>query len=259
MRVARFYRGFLQGVRGKFRLDIAGVAVGEDVEAGGLWKGERDAGVGIRDFDVGFRRGREAECDVAVAVVDFYLAGGIFYGHRIAIGAESDVSRRIHDFEIAGAGFHVAGEGSKSEIGALGNEAEAFGNFVGADGAVKFAVECETAGGRGNVDLPALSRNFYVAFSVCDFHVAFVHFDGDIAGGVANFDVATGAGDGNRGRHIGDGDLTFFVSNSDSGFPRDLDIHVYGDAAVAGAHAGGMDFVAVAILNDFNGNGAGAA
>ncbi len=129
------------------------MAVGEDVEARGLGECERDAGVGVADVDVRFGRGREAELDVAIAVVDFYFAGGIFDGYGIAVGAESDVSRGVDDFEIAGAGFHVAGERSEREIGALRDEAEAFGDFVGADGAVEFAVESEAAGGGGDVDL----------------------------------------------------------------------------------------------------------
>ena len=121
------------------------MAVGENVEAGGLGKRERDTGVGVRDVDVRFGRRREAECDVAIAIVDFYFAGGVFDGYGVAVGAQGDVSGGVDDFEIAGAGFHVTGERGKREIGTLGNEAEALSNFVGADGAVEFAVECETA------------------------------------------------------------------------------------------------------------------
>src|ERR1700688_4896530 len=102
------------------------MAVGENVEARGSGKSERNAGVGVGDFDVGFGRGREAECDVAIAVVDFYFAGGIFDGYGIAVRAQGDVSGGIDDLEIAGAGFHVASERGESEIGAMRDEAEAF-------------------------------------------------------------------------------------------------------------------------------------
>jgi hypothetical protein len=141
MRIARFCRGFLQGVRGKFRIDIAGVAVGEDIEARGLGNSQRNAGVSVGDIDVFLGRGREAQLDVAIAVVDLYFAGGVLDGHGIAVGAQCDVSRRIDNLEIAGSCFHVAGERSKREIGALRDEAKAFGDFVGADRAVEFAVE----------------------------------------------------------------------------------------------------------------------
>ena len=259
MSIAGVRRGFLQSVRGKFRIDIAGVAVGEDVEARGFGKSERDAGVGVADVDVGLRRGREAEFDVAIAVVDFYLAGGIFDGYGIAVGAQRDVSRRVDDFEIAGAGFHVAGERGEREIGALRDEAETFGDFFSADGAVEFAVESEAAGGGRDVNFRAFAGNLDVTFGVGDFDVAFVHFDVDVAGGVADFDVAVRAGDGDGRGHVGNSDVSLFVSDGDRGLLGDLDVHVDGDARVAGAGAGGMNFIAVAILNDFDGDGAGAA
>ncbi len=86
-----------------------------------------------------------------------------------------------------------------------------------------------------------------------------MHFDGDVAGGVANFDIAARAGDGNGSAHVGDGDVAPIVANRDGSFRGNLDVHVDRDAAVAGADASGMDFVAVAILNDFDGDRAGAA
>src|SRR6202044_421290 len=158
------------------------------------------------DFDVGFGWRREAEFDSAIAVVGSYFAGGVFNGHGIAVGTQSDVAWRIDDFKIAGAGFHVAGKRRKRKIGALGNEAEAFGDFVGADGSVEFAVEREAARGGGDVDLSTLTGNSYIAFGVADFDVAFVHFDVDVAGGVADFDITAGARYGNGRGHVGDGD-----------------------------------------------------
>src|SRR5580704_487796 len=235
------------------------MAVGENVEARRLGQRERNSGVGVGDFDVGFGRGGEAKFDIAIAVVDFYLAGGIFDGHRIAVGAQRDVSRGIDDFEIAGAGLHVAGEGSKCEIGALRDEAQAFGDFVGTNGPVEFTIESEAASGRSDVDLATFAGDFDVAFGVGDFDVALVHFDGHVAGSVADFHVAAGARYGERRSHIGDGNIAFFISDFDVGFHRDLDVHVDCDASVTGTDARGMDFVTVAILNDFNGNWTGAA
>ena len=259
MRIAGFRRGLFQSVRREFRVDITGVTIRDDIEARSARESERDAGVRVRYLDVFLGRGREAHLNVAVAIINLYFAGGILDGHGIPVGAQGDVSRRIDNLQIARAGFHVAGERSQREIRALRDEAKAFGDFVGADGAVKFAVKCEAPRGRRDVNLAALSRDLDIALCVGNFDVTFMHFNGDVAAGVADLDVAACAGDRDRRGHVRNRNVTLLVSHGDGSLLGDLNLQVDADAVVPCPHARGMNFISIAILNNFNGNWAGAA
>src|SRR5262249_42291313 len=134
VRVARLFGSFLQRVAGKIGVNVAGVTVGLNLEARGAGSGQVDFAGGVVEFNVVVRRGGEAEVHGGVFVGDVQLTTGIFEVDVVRTGAQRDISRRVDDFEIAGAGLHVAGELIEREIGTLGNEADALGNFFRADG-----------------------------------------------------------------------------------------------------------------------------
>src|ERR1700692_4250972 len=99
--------------------------------------------VGIGDIDVIFGRGREAQLDGTVAILDFRFAADIFHIDVVTIGAQLQISGRIGNFQIAGAQFQVPAELAERQIAALRNIADASGNLVRAYGTVEFNVHGE--------------------------------------------------------------------------------------------------------------------
>ena len=134
-----------QRIRRKLGIDVAGVAVGRDVEAGRFGKAQSNGRGGVSNLDGFLGRKRKAHFDVAVAIVQFHFAAGIFDGNVVGIRAQVEIAGRVGDFDVSGASFHVAGELREREIGTLGDEAHAFGNFVGADGTKEFSVNGQPA------------------------------------------------------------------------------------------------------------------
>src|ERR1700688_1228719 len=121
------------------------MAVGGDFETRRGRQAQGDYRVGIGYIDVIFGRGREAQLDGAIAVFDFRFAADIFDVDVVTIGAQLQISRRVGNFQIAGAQFQVAAELAEGQITALRNITNAPGNLVGAYGAVEFPVDGKTA------------------------------------------------------------------------------------------------------------------
>src|ERR1700686_2114104 len=189
------------------------MAVRRDIETGRGGQAQRNHRVGIGDIDVVFGRGRESQFDGAVAILDFRFATDIFDVDVVTIGPQLQISRRIGNFQIAGAQFQMPAELSEGQIAAPRNITNAPGNLVGADGAVEFSVDGKTAGRGGNVHFATFAGQLDIALSVGNFYVAVAHVDGDVAGGTANVHITVVIVDGHRTGNIGNNDVTFFVAN----------------------------------------------
>src|SRR6266700_3251232 len=235
------------------------MAIGEDFEARGFGQAEGDACGRVIQLDVFFWRSGEAHVDAAVAVVDFHFAARIFDGDVIRIGAQRKISRRIRDFEIAGAGFHVAGKLSERQVRSLRDEADAFGDFIGADRSVEFTVDRKPAAGSGNVHFAAVAGKLDVAVGVRNFDVAFARVDGDVSGGAANFNVADPAAYVDGLGHVDDGDVSSFVADGECGLLRNSHVQIQAHARIPGTNSRWMHLVPVAILHDFDGGAIGDA
>src|SRR6266700_2819459 len=235
------------------------MAIGEDFEARGFGQAEGDGCGRIIQLDIFFGRSGEAHVDAAVAVVDFHFAARIFDGDVIRIGAQRKISRRIRDFEIAGAGFHVAGKLRERQVRSLRDEADAFDNFIGADRAVEFTVDRKPAAGSGNVHFAAVAGKLDVAVGVRNFDVAFARVDGDVSGGAANFNVADPAAYVDGLGHVGHGDVSSFVADGECGLLGNRHVQIQADARIPGTNSRWMNLVAVAILHDFDGGAIGDA
>src|ERR1700722_13906026 len=142
------------------------MAVGGDFETRSGRQAQGNYRVGIGDIDVIFRRGREAQLDGAIAVLDFRFAADIFHIDVVAIGTQLQISRRIGNFEIAGTQFQMPAELSEGQIAALGNITNAPGNLVSAYGAVELSVDGKTAGCGGNVHFAAFTGQLDIALCV---------------------------------------------------------------------------------------------
>src|SRR5258708_5301644 len=204
-----------QRVRGKFRIDVARAAIGLNFEAGVGRKAERDGRTLIVNRDVLFWRIGKAQVNGAIGIVQHDFAGNVVQRNGIVFGARSQISRRVGNFQIAGGFFKVAAKLAKCQIAALGDEAHAFGNLIGANGAVKFAIDGEASGSINHFNFPTVAGDFHVALGIGNFHVSFLDGDVHIAGNVVDFDVAILGGSGNVGFHVGDGDAAALIANGD--------------------------------------------
>src|SRR5712692_9673780 len=183
------------------------MTIGDDVEARGFGKTQSNGCRRVGNLDVFLGWKREAHFDVAVAVVHFHFSAGVFDGDVVGIGAQSEIAGSVGDFQIPRAGFHVAGELSQGQIRALGDEAHALGNFVGADGTVEFAVDGETTVGAGDIHFAAAARDFDVALRVGDFDVPFARINGDVPSSITNFDVSLRNLNDDGLGHVRNGDI----------------------------------------------------
>ena len=94
-----------EGIRREFGINVAGVAIGDDVETRRLGKAEGDGGRRVGHLDVLFGRDGKTHFDVAVAVVHSQFAAGVLDRNVIRIGPQRKVPGRIGDFKISRAGF----------------------------------------------------------------------------------------------------------------------------------------------------------
>src|ERR1700686_3314327 len=189
------------------------MAIRGDFETRRGRQAQRNYRVGIGDIDVVFGRGREAQLDGAIAIIDFRFAADIFHIDVVTIGAQLEISGRIGNFQIAGPQFQMSAELSECQITALRNITHAPGNLVGAYWAVKFSVDGKTAGCGGNVDFATFAGQLDVALGVGNFYVAVTHVDGDGAGGIADVHITVVIVDDDRAGDIGDHNVAFFVAN----------------------------------------------
>src|SRR4029077_18234191 len=113
-----------------------------------------------------------------------------------------------------------------------------------------FAVESQPAGGRVDAHLAAVPGDLYVAFGVRDFDVALARVYRDVAHGITNLNVTSAANDSHRRGHVGDGDVALFIANGEHRFFRYRDFKIQAQPRIAAA--GRMNFVTVAILNNFD-------
>ncbi len=148
----------------------------------------------------------------------------------------------------------MAGELREGEIGALRNEAHTLRDFVRPDGPVKFAVDRKPAPGARYVYVTAVAGNLDVAVRVGNFDVAFPGIDTDVSRRAANLHVANAVRHVYRLRHVGDGDVAPLVSNRQRRLLRNRHVKIQADSRIARAHSSRTDFVAVAILHDFDAN-----
>src|SRR5580704_8577254 len=189
------------------------MAVRSDFETRRGRQAQGNYGVAIGDVDVVFGRGRESQLHGAIAVLDFRFAADILHIDVVTIGTQLQISRRIGNFEIAGAQFQMPGELSEGQIAALGNITNAPGNLVSAYGAVEFSVDGKTAGCGGNVHFAAFTGQLDIALGVGNLYVAVPHVDADIAGGIADVHIPVVIIDDYWAGDIGNHDVTFFVAN----------------------------------------------
>src|SRR6266849_120647 len=232
------------------------MAIGDDVETRRIRQAESDGcGSGV-DFDVVLRRSGEANFHIASAIVDFDFAAGVLQ-RDIVLRAHAEVPRGVKYFEVARAGLHVAGELREGEIRAPRNEADALRDFVCADGPVKFAVDRKNARGARDINIPAVAGYLDVAVGVGNFDVAFSRVDSDISRRAANLHIANAICHVDGLRHVRDGDAAFLIANRQRSLLRNRHVKIQADARVARADPRGTDFVAVAILHDFDANSIG--
>ena len=101
-----------------------------------------------------------------------------------------------------------------------------------------------------------MSGNLHVALGVRHFDVALAGIDGDVSGGVAHLNVSPGRTDNHRLVHVGHGHIAALAANVERSFFRHRNVQIQAGARIAaGIH--GTNFVAVAVLGDFNGNSGG--
>src|ERR1700675_710479 len=189
------------------------MAVRGNFETRRSWQAQGNYRVGIGDIDFVFGRGREAQLDGAIAIIDFCFAADIFQVDVVTIGAQLQISRRIGNFQIAGTQFQVPAELAEGQVAALRNVTDAFGNFVGTYGTVEFAIHGKAAGCAGDVDFATFAGKLDIALGVGNFYVAVTHVDGDVADSVADVHITIMIVDDHRAGDIGDHDVAFFVAN----------------------------------------------
>ena len=110
-------RRLLKGIRSKLGVNIAGMAIGENLKARGFGQAKRNSRGRIVDLDVVFRRSREANFNVSSAIVHIDLAAGVLQ-RDVVLRAHAEVPGSVKDFEVAWAGLHMAGELRECQIGA---------------------------------------------------------------------------------------------------------------------------------------------
>src|SRR5205085_10582564 len=247
----------LQGIGRKFGVDVAGVAIGDDLEVRRFGKTEGDGRRGVSNVDVFFWGKGKTHFDVAVAIVHFHSAAGILDGNVVGIRAQREISGRVSDLEVPGAGFHMPGELREREVGALGNKAHALGDFVGANGSVEFSVDGEPAGRRGNIDFAAMPGNADVALGIRNFDVALACIHGDVAGRVVHVDVASRSVDDHGLVHVGHGYVPALIANGEQGILGNGNVQIHAGPRIAVARIHGANFIAVAVLGDFKGDAGG--
>src|SRR6267142_4228743 len=244
--------GFVEIRTGKIRIDVAGVAIRRDLEAGVAGQAQRDFRGRIRQLNIVLGNRGVAHFDVSVAVVHADSAAGILYLH-VALGRpQRQVAGGIYNFEIAGADFHVAGELSQREVRAVGDETHTLCNFFCTNGAVEFAVQGEAAGGVYDAHLTALARDFYVAFRIGDSRVATLRVNRNASASVRNFDVTFLGGDGDSRSQVRNVHVALFGLHIDVGLLWNADFQIETEARITLRRARGTYYVSVPILAYFH-------
>src|SRR6267378_415695 len=229
------------------------MAIRDNLEARGLRQAQSNPRRSVADLDVLFRQKRKPHIHVSSAIVDFDLAASVLQSD-VVLCAHAEVPRSVKDFKAARSGLHMTGELRKCQIGAPRNESHALRHFVGADRAVKFAVDSKTAGCTRYVDVPAVARNLDVAIGIGNFDITFLRVDIDVSSRPANLYIAGAIRHADRPPHLGNRDVAFLIPDRQRSLLRHRHVKIQADARVASAGFSRPDFVAVAILHDFNAN-----
>src|SRR6267154_3282145 len=229
------------------------MAIRDNLEARRLRQTQSNPCRSVADFDVLFRQKRKPHIHVSSAIVDFDLATCVLQ-RDVVLRAHAEIPWSVKDFKAARSGFHMTGELRECQIGAPRNESHALRHFVGADRSVKFAVDSKTAGCTGHVDVPAVAGNLDVAIGIGNFDVTFPRVNIDIPGRPANLYIAGAIRHADRPPHVGNRDVAFLIPDRQRSLLRHRHVKIQADARVTSAGFGAPDFVAVAILHDFNAN-----
>src|SRR5260370_33807743 len=92
----------------------------------------------------------------------------------------------------------------------------------------------------------------HIALRVGNLDVSLAGVAAGVAAGFANLDVACAARHVYGLGHVGDGNVAFFAADGYRGFFRNRYVKVHADARIPRIPGGWTNFVAVAILHDFD-------
>src|SRR6266850_644231 len=232
------------------------MAVRDDVEAGGFRQAQRNPRGSIADFDVFLRQKRKPHIHVATAIVNFDFAAGVFQ-RDVVLCAKVQVAGGVKNLQVAGTGLHVSGKLREREVGAPRDKPYSLCDFVRANRPVEFAVDGQSARRTRYVDFPAVPCDLDVAFRVGNLDVALPRINADVSAGAANLDVTHAICHTDGLRHVRHRDVTLLVSNRQRSLLRNRHVQIEADSRVAYALPCRPDFIAVAILDNFDANAIG--
>src|ERR1700687_1543729 len=110
VRVALIGTRGLQGASRKFRIDIAGTAIGLNVEARRRRNAQGDGSAFVVDRDVFLGRIGKLQFNGTVDVVERDSTGDVFQRHRNVFCARCQVARSVGDFQVAAGFFKVSAQ-----------------------------------------------------------------------------------------------------------------------------------------------------